>query len=416
MAEATLTRYPILFIYAHRARRVTSCPSTAETCERCLGPQHADLALEPQPTCRSCALLPLEERRWRVAFFKARIGPQGESTESGSRSQEEASCAQQASSAERETNDPASKEDTGGNGEGEDDSDDSVSGSDSASVMESAILEEKQLSDCSVNPGLPMSTTTPLPAVGALLLELPSLIQEAASAKGLPVPQPPPSHLNELAGRFGSASSRCPDPIWPQFPAVMDFLAEAAAEPAKLRAPVSTYAPITRVEGFTERSFPSVPPLDPGLAEVFAYGISKQLEETALPEDLKSSLCKEADAILNLCATTVICSSGIAAWATQIHLAPSMTEKLRKDLLDGPITADGLFGANVYSLVKKSQQTQEVSESFRHLVRPQPEPRTSGRWRDRCGCRQQERCSTAAAASSRPAPPPSSSVPTSTLS
>ncbi|MEQ2284911.1 hypothetical protein AMECASPLE_026399 [Ameca splendens] len=40
-------------------------------CEGCLGPQHAHLALSLQPSCCSCELLPLEEKRRRVAFFKA---------------------------------------------------------------------------------------------------------------------------------------------------------------------------------------------------------------------------------------------------------------------------------------------------------------------------------------------------------
>lgn len=113
-------------------------------------------------------------------------------------------------------------------------------GSSTASELGSLATEGRRMSGRSSTPGLHMSARTPLPVVGALLLDLPGIIQEAAGEKGLPVPQPAPPPSDDLEGRYGSAHSRCPDPIWPQFPAVMTYLSEAAAEPAKIRAPVST--------------------------------------------------------------------------------------------------------------------------------------------------------------------------------
>ncbi|MEQ2312393.1 hypothetical protein AMECASPLE_030536 [Ameca splendens] len=114
-----------------------------------------------------------------------------------------------------------------------------------------------------------------------------------------------------------------------------------------------------------------------------------------------------------MCATSAACFSRIAAWsmvvqrATWLHLSPSIPEDLQKDMLEGPITPDVLFGPNFQTI--QSQKTDEVSETVRHLVRPQPNsrtPRLSGRWKDHQ--RQQQR-RTAAAAASCGAPPSTSS-------
>lgn len=119
-----------------------------------------------------------------------------------------------------------------------------------------------------------MSARKLLQAVGALLLYLPSIIQEAAGEKGLSIPQPGPPPLDDLTGRYGSAHPHCPDPIWPQFPVVMTYLSGVAAEPTKIKVPVSTYAPITRVEGFTGQTFSPVSPLEPSLTSAFGAKIT----------------------------------------------------------------------------------------------------------------------------------------------
>lgn len=138
--------------------------------------------------------------------------------------------------AEWESNAPVGKEDRRGDDNGNDDNHNnsrSSSGSESASLVGSTTMKERQQNRCSVRPGLCMSATTLLPAVGPLLFELSSLIQEPASATVLPVPQSSPSRSNDLVGSFGPAPNRHLGPICPQFPTVMAFLAEAAAEPAK---------------------------------------------------------------------------------------------------------------------------------------------------------------------------------------
>lgn len=55
---------------------------------------------------------------------------------------------------------------------------------------------------------------------------------------------------------------------------------------------------------------------------LLAFVISRKVEEAELPEELKGFLCKAADAILNICATSEeVCSSRIAAWQTMVQRA-----------------------------------------------------------------------------------------------
>ncbi|MEQ2186834.1 hypothetical protein GOODEAATRI_032827 [Goodea atripinnis] len=104
--------------------------------------------------------------------------------------------------------------------------------------------------------GLPMSATIPFPAMGALVSALPDIIAKVAEAKGVPVPAPLAQLLtDDLAGKFAPAHSTRRDPVWPRFPAVTTYLSGAAAEPLQLKAPVSTFTPITRVESLTDQGF-----------------------------------------------------------------------------------------------------------------------------------------------------------------
>ncbi|XP_070412147.1 uncharacterized protein [Nothobranchius furzeri] len=48
----------------------------------------------------------------------------------------------------------------------------------------------------------------------------------------------------------------------------MSCWSAAFSEPAGFKAPISTYAPITKVEGFSDLGWPSVPPLEPVLASL----------------------------------------------------------------------------------------------------------------------------------------------------
>ncbi|MEQ2160434.1 hypothetical protein GOODEAATRI_033663 [Goodea atripinnis] len=56
--------------------------------------------------------------------------------------------------------------------------------------------------------GLPMSATTPFPAMGALVSALPDIIAKVAEAKGVPVPAPLAQlPTDDLAGKFAPAHS-----------------------------------------------------------------------------------------------------------------------------------------------------------------------------------------------------------------
>ncbi|MEQ2161296.1 hypothetical protein GOODEAATRI_008293 [Goodea atripinnis] len=182
---------------------------------------------------------------------------------------------------------------------------------------------------------------TPLPAVAALLLELSSIIQEAASVKGLfrsPVPHQPVAQT-----RYGLVSrlvvGQRPVPPFKHGKLVMKF-ADRAHQCAFQAAAVMNNTTL------------------------LAFGISKKAEEADLPEELKSFVCKAADAILNMCATSAACSSRIAAWSTLVQratwlcLSPSMLEDLQKDMLEGPITPDAVFGYPSWRSHRKLMRSQ----------------------------------------------------------
>ncbi|MEQ2165405.1 hypothetical protein GOODEAATRI_016508, partial [Goodea atripinnis] len=245
--------------------------------------------------------------------------------------------------------------------------------------------------------GLPMSATTPFPAMGALVSALPDIIVKVAEAKGVPVPAPLAQlPTDDLAGKFAPAHLTRRDPVWPRFPAVTAYLPGAAAEPLQLKAPVSTFTPITRVESLTDQGFPPVPALKPSLSAVFgvrsawhvrrrplppsssdqitarltdrshqcavqvaaatnntaflAYAITKKAREMELPPEDVEEFFNFTDTILNLCAASAVCSSRIAAWQTLLQrqmwlrLSSSIPEDFKRELLEGPISPEGLFG------------------------------------------------------------------------
>ncbi|MEQ2161516.1 hypothetical protein GOODEAATRI_010354, partial [Goodea atripinnis] len=112
--------------------------------------------------------------------------------------------------------------------------------------------------------GLPVLATTPLPAMDTPVSALPDIIGKIANAKGVSVPallvQASP---DDLAGKFATAHPARRDPVWPRFPAVTAYLSGAAAELLQLKALVSTFAPIARVESLTDQG------LEPSLSVVF---------------------------------------------------------------------------------------------------------------------------------------------------
>ncbi|MEQ2179799.1 hypothetical protein GOODEAATRI_028836 [Goodea atripinnis] len=238
--------------------------------------------------------------------------------------------------------------------------------------------------------GLLMSVTTPLPAMGALVSAMPELIAKVADAKGVSVPVPLAQlPTDDMAGKFAPAHPTRQDPVWPRFLAVTAYLSGVVVEPL-----VSTFTHITRVESLTDQGFPPVPMLDPSLLAVFgvrsarrvgrrlvlpsssdqittrltdrshhcaaqvpastnntaflACSISKKAWEMELQTEDVEEFCNFADTIVNLFAASAVCSSRIAAWQTLLQkqmwlwLSSSIPEDFKRELLEGPITSDGL--------------------------------------------------------------------------
>lgn len=99
--------------------------------------------------------------------------------------------------------------------------------------------------------GLPHSTLTSLPIIGALVNALPDIIQRAADARCLvvqAVQAPPP---DELAVQFSYplTGREVPDTV------IQSYMSVAASDPTKLRALVASYTNITKVEGLTIQVF-----------------------------------------------------------------------------------------------------------------------------------------------------------------
>ncbi|MEQ2173647.1 hypothetical protein GOODEAATRI_034259 [Goodea atripinnis] len=144
-------------------------------CKGCLGREaaasshflpadHASLALTPRSTCPSCRRLPQEEKQRRLAIFSPL---EGEFPVADQCSLEEAL-------------------DIFGVGQESDNS-----APETATDISTPFLrtEDAEADAKSVQAqGLPMSATTPFPAMGALVSALPDIIAKVAEAKGVPVP------------------------------------------------------------------------------------------------------------------------------------------------------------------------------------------------------------------------------------
>ncbi|MEQ2175059.1 hypothetical protein GOODEAATRI_014335 [Goodea atripinnis] len=127
--------------------------------------------------------------------------------------------------------------------------------------------------------GLPMSATTPFPAMGALVSALLDIIAKVANAKSVPVPTPLAQNpTDDLAGKFAPAHPTRRDAVWPRFPAVTAFLSGAAAKPLQL------FAPITAM--LTGRSHQCAAPVAAATNTAFlAYSISKKAREMEPPPE-----------------------------------------------------------------------------------------------------------------------------------
>lgn len=128
--------------------------------------------------------------------------------------------------------------------------------------------------------------------------------------------------------------------------------------------------------------------------------MNKMAAELELLPGQAEELCKAASAALNLCASIAVSTAQIAAWQQLIHCniwlhLSSIPDNMKKELLDGPISPEGLFGPHLHSVVDQLHKTSEEAERFRsHVARAQRDacPQcSSGHWRDRRDQRQRLR-------------------------
>ncbi|KAK5925427.1 hypothetical protein CgunFtcFv8_017949 [Champsocephalus gunnari] len=185
-----------------------------------------------------------------------------------------------------------------------------------------------------------------------------------------------------------------------------------------MRSPIGTYVPLTRVEGLTDVGFPTVPPLEPNLTAFFgarqassvsgrqpmlaatkdrfvakqtdrmhqcAFQASAAANNIALltnsmvemSEQSKTMSSGEAEEIgkaastaLTLCAAVAVSQARIAAWATQVHRylwlqQGNIPEGAGKDLLEAPISPDGLFGPQFHTMVESMKSASEQADDIR---------------------------------------------------
>ncbi|MEQ2181048.1 hypothetical protein GOODEAATRI_007379 [Goodea atripinnis] len=257
-------------------------------CEGCLSPGHANLALTLQSTCPSCRRLPPEEKQWWLAIF---FPLEGEFPVADQCALEEALDIFDAG---WELDDSAPETAT-----------DSIS-----------------------TPFLQMEDTEG----GATPVQ----------AQGLPIPASPPSHPSvpvlepSLSAVFGVRSARHIG-RWPVPPSSSDQITARLTDRSHQCA--AQVAAATNNTAF------------------LAYSISKKAREMELlPEDVEE-FCNFADTILNICAALAVCCSGIAAWQILLQrqmwlrLSSSIPEDFKRELLEGPISLDGLFDSDLRSNV-----------------------------------------------------------------
>lgn len=255
----------------------------------------------------------------------------------------------------------------------------------------------------------------------SLLQALPNIIKWAANVCGLTVPEgTTQASFSLLAGRFTARSGGQTDTIWPSVPDISSLLSGAANEPLKMRAPVSSFVPVTKVQGQTDQAFSAMPPLEPSLSAVFGLRPTRHVGKRILPPTqsdqfatklqdkihkcssqigaaannialLALSIRREPkhdmagaalDTITNLCSVLATCSARISAWTTLLQrqvwlkLSSSILEDVKKERLEGPISSDGLFGTHYQTVFERLRSSTEALEQVRkHAVPPRPDPR-----------------------------------------
>lgn len=206
----------------------------------------------------------------------------------------------------------------------------------------------------------------------------------------------------------------------------------------------------------TDQGFPTVPPLEPSLSSVFRVRVARYVRQRIIPPSPSDQLtmrltdkfhqglfqaamamnnmamlalsisskskelnpflakldklCTAADTITNLCAALAVCSAHISTWVTVLQMqmwlkfSSSTPEELKKELLEGSVSPDGLFSPHFQSVLDQLLSSSDALEQVRrHATRLRPDPclpQTPGCWQEHRHQHKLQRCSTATATSS----------------
>ena len=414
------------------------------SCQTCLGARHAELAMRDPSACGFCQRLSEEERQQRAEFFSSMEADTAEGWLTGSVPFADALRHFQCTDEDRD------------DGHESDGSAPSISGSPGSPLSLVGDLE----AEAAEAPQGPSAAAEHIPAK-TLLSDLPGIISAAATRKGMEVPaveRPPVTHDGFL-GRYGRAPPARSFPLWPRVPALLPFAEAAFSKPGKLKAPVTRYEQFTRVQGLSEDGFPGVPRLEDSLASLLLpkakfFGrrkptppspqdesIARLSDRThscaiqtaaaanniallassvfslasqpgALPPEMATEIDKAMSAIMTLTTAQTVASARTMAFQvlTQRHLWLRMAQlppPVRQELLDGPISTDGLFGPAYHTATAHLQAAADEAERFRRVTswdrpprsqRPQRAPSAAQSHRDN---RHRRRPAAAAAGSSQ---------------
>ncbi|CAB1431446.1 unnamed protein product [Pleuronectes platessa] len=186
-------------------------------------------------------------------------------------------------------------------------------------------------------------TDTPVSAqpsgIGALVQLMPAMIEKAATSRQLSVPFPQVAATpDNLIGVVAPARRPRQDACWPCFPGIQDYMARSAEEPGKLKSPVLSYTPFTRVAGISQDGFPPVPPLEPSLAAVFGVKVNPLGGRRPVPPSpTGQTMTRLADRSHQCAVQTVAAANNVVLlshWLHSMSLEPHLLADRAEDLTE----------------------------------------------------------------------------------
>lgn len=156
--------------------------------------------------------------------------------------------------------------------------------------------------------------------------------------------------------------------------------------------------------------FPPVPRLEPSLSAVFGLRPAKHVGKPVSPPSPSNQFATKMqdrihkcssqlgaaanniallagaalDTITNLCMVLATCSARISAWTTLLQrqvwlrLSSSIPEDVKKELLEGPISPQGLFGTQYQTVFEQLRSSSEALEQVRkHTRSSRADPRAA---------------------------------------